>query len=374
VNLHDDVVSVSKAENVRAFSGNLHPVQMVIAACYTAGASLSQLFEGIEGAFQGDTFLIPMDALGVSRAELDAEIELDEAALIGGGAVGNGFLRTARYLKLVGNLFVVDPKLVGSGNPNRCLYFCGDDVGVPKARVLCEKAQADFPRLVLEPVIGTFSSLVKREGRIRTAIVAADSRRVRRMIQKELPLEVFDASTTEAREVVVHSHRQPVEGACLACIYRHIPDEHARERDIAIGLGVDLADVVSGNLIDESVAAKIVSRHPGVVASQIEGTAFDSLFKKMCAEQMLLSPTGAQVLAPFAFVSSLAGAFLAVELVRCRTGARKFENYMFFSPWTPPSARRRTYRERFAECEFCSREESRKALAVVWQDELSQRN
>ena len=75
---------------------------------------------------------------------------------------------------------------------------------------------------------------------MRRAIVAADSRRARRSIQKDLPLEVLDASTTDVSEIIVHSHRQPTKGACLACIYRHIPDELARERDIASGLGIDL--------------------------------------------------------------------------------------------------------------------------------------
>ena len=80
---------------------------------------------------------------------------------------------------------------------------------------------------------------------MRRVIVGADSRPVRRSIQKELPLEVLDASTTDVSEIVVHSHRQPTAGGVLACIYKHIPDELARARDIASGLGIDVADVIS---------------------------------------------------------------------------------------------------------------------------------
>ena len=192
-----------------------------------------------------DPFVLRFDALGASRAVLEQPMTLCDTVLAGAGAVSNGFLRAARHLDIRGNLSIADPKLVGSGNPNRCLYFDDADIGYPKATRLCAKAQGDFPDLQLDPFDGPFTDLVQARKRVRRVIVATDSRRVRRSIQQELPLEVLDASTTGVSEIIVHSHRQPTDGACLACIYRHIPDEHARERDIASGLGIDLADVTS---------------------------------------------------------------------------------------------------------------------------------
>jgi len=82
----------------------------------------------------------------------------------------------------------------------------------------------------------------------------------------------------------------------------------------------------------------------------------------------LLSPTGAQVFAPFAFVSNLAGALLALELARFEAGVR-FEdgtNYLFASPWAPPHSRMRLHRPHELDCEFCGRPETRKAWAFVW--------
>jgi hypothetical protein len=113
---------------------------------------------------------------------------------------------------------------------------------------------------------------------------------------------------------------------------------------------------------------KIASRHPGLNVGALVGMAFDSLFKQLCGEQALLTPTGGQVLAPFAFVSNLAGALLALELARFDGGDR-FEdgrNYLFISPWAPPHGRARRFRAREAECEFCSRPGINAALAVVW--------
>jgi len=373
VNLNDEYISVSK-ENARSDRepANIHGLHIVIGACYAAGVVLSELIEGLEISPRTDAFVVRFDALGVSRALLERKIKLNDTALIGAGAIGNGFLRAARHLNISGQLSIIDPKAVGSGNPNRCLYFNDGDVGKPKAVVLRDRAQPDFLELEIESVVNNFAAFVKSKGRVKRVIVAADSRRVRRSIQKDLPIEVLDASTTEAREIIVHSHRQPNAGACLACIYRHIPDEFSRERDIASGLGIDLSEVTSGNLIDARVAEQISRKHPQIDSSSIVGTAYDSLFKQLCSEQALLSSTGAQVFAPFAFVSNLAGALLALELVRFNSGMgyTKDANYFFLSPWAPPNSRLRTYRAREANCEFCGRPEVEQTLAAVWPEYL----
>ena len=175
-------------------------------------------------------------------------------------------------------------KDVGGGNPNRCLYFDDSDVGQPKAEVLARNAQADFQRITLVPHKEDFHSYVARNGPQATAIVTVDSRRVRRSIQAEVPGRVFDASTTDIRAVVVHSHQQPTVDACLSCIYRHVPDENARERAIAEGLGIEL-EMVKQNLISAAAAARIAATIEGVSASVIEGMAYDSLFKQLCGEQ-----------------------------------------------------------------------------------------
>ncbi|MEI9922775.1 MAG: ThiF family adenylyltransferase [Bradyrhizobium sp.] len=153
--------------------------------------------------------------------------------LQGAGAVGNGFLRAARHLDISGTLSIADPKAVGSGNPNRCLYFTEADRDEAKAAALASHAQPDFPALALVPFTGTFHDIVEKQGRVRRVIVGTDSRVARRSIQNDLPFEVLDASTTGISEIIVHSHRQPNRHACLGCIYQHIPDELARARDIA---------------------------------------------------------------------------------------------------------------------------------------------
>jgi hypothetical protein len=186
-------------------------------------------------------------------------------------------------------------------------------------------------------------------------IVAVDSRRARRALQSEFPGEVFDSSTTDIREIVIHYHRQPTANACLSCIYMPDEDEMTREQHIAEHLGVDV-DEVHTERISEASAITIANRFPKLSADTLVGMAYDTLFKQLCAESALLTPTGRTVIAPFAFVSVLAGAFLALEVARrlhSEEGQRDEFNYWRVSAWSPPLSRRKILRPKETECKFC---------------------
>ena len=368
--IEGDVVTVSSeslgSRTVPAAS--LHGVQRVLAACYTASVALARLIDGLRPDDGVDPFVINFAHLGATTTALATPIHCTEVALAGSGAIGNGFLHAAKHLNTRGQLTILDPKLVGGGNPNRCLFFDNNDVNLSKAERLAHNAQPYFQHLELIPHQATLSEYVKQHGPVRRVIVGTDSRAARRTVQNELPLEILDASTTGIDEVIAYSHRQPTEDACLACIYRHVPDESVRQKAIAEGLGIDLDDIVPGGLIDARVAALIAARHPDLYADALLGVAFDSLYKQLCAEQTLLVASGEQVLAPFAFVSNLAGALLALELVRFESGQR-FEdnkNYLFASPWLPPHGRMRLRRPRVEGCSFCSKPTALRALQAVW--------
>jgi molybdopterin/thiamine biosynthesis adenylyltransferase len=279
--------------------------------------------------------------------------------------VAHGFLRAARHLRLHGDLVIVDPKTVQAGILNRCLYLGADDVGRDKATALAERAQADFPSLRLIPRVADFKTVARTlDHPPHTVFVTVDSRNVRRSIQLEAPQRIIDASTTDVRGVVVHSNTLPTKHACLACIYRHVPEENARERSIAEGLGVDLADVRRG-LISDDIAQRIVQTHPSISPSAIIGMAFDSLFRQLCSTQALATPEGRQVLAPFAFVSAWAGVLMAVETLRSVSGEVR-TNYWSVDPWNLPISRCRTLRPRHPDCQFCSKAEYESVIHELW--------
>ena len=341
-----------------------HPLLIALAACYIAAAALHRVIGSSSLPRLALPLALDFAELGIPEGSLTTPLDISGTVLVGGGAVANGFLRALRHVPVRGILPVVDPKVVGEGNPNRCLYFTSDDVGLPKAPILAQAAQPDFRDLELKPHTCTFGELVAKTGLVDTAIVTVDSRRARRSLQKEIPRRVIDASTTDARAVIVHSHSQPTDDACLACIYRHVPDEHARERSIAEGLGIEIETVREG-FITADAAARIAKAHPSVEAGKIIGKAYDTLFKELCSAQALLTPEGRQVLAPFAFVSVLAGVLLVIELLRTNHQTAT-TNYWTVDPWGAPIGRLRRLRPRVPDCEFCADDDARRLVHSLW--------
>lgn len=359
-----DAVSVIVGSNPATRTAReAHPLVVMIYATAVSAAVLRAVAG--DGALpQGpDPLEVKASQLGLPKLDALAPLDLTGAVLVGAGAVGHGFLRALRTVPAAGELVVLDPKKVGEGNLNRCLYLQPGDEGRDKAVALADRAAPDFSTLRLIPMVGEFRQYAETIDRVDTVIVTVDSRRARRGIQEYAPRRVFDASTTDVTAVVMHAHEQPTDGACLACIYRHIPDEHARERSIADGLGLDL-DTVARGFIDEDAATRILQAHPGLDKADLIGKAFDTLFRQLCATQALTTPEGRQVLTPFAFVSSLAGALIVVEMLRRAAGVVD-ANYWQVDPWLGPLARLRKYRSRSTECVFCS-SPAAQALVQRW--------
>jgi hypothetical protein len=341
-----------------------HPLFAMVCACGAAAAVLNALIQDARLPPTPDPLEVRLADLGMPDLRGLVPIDLTGAALVGAGAVAHGFLKGLRHLPVRGRLEVLDPKAVGPGNPNRCLYLTDCDIGDPKATALATHAAGDFLHLELSPETVEFKDYATKRPKVPLAIVTIDSRRARRQLQKYVPGRVLDASTTDVRSVVVHSHAQPTTGACLACIYQHIPDEAARERSIADGLGISLADLKQ-SFIDRPVAEKICRAYPNLDPQNLVGKAFDTLFRELCGAQALRTPEGRQVLTPFAFVSALAGALLAVELVR-QTTSETDTNYWQVDPWRAPLARLRRRRSKVPNCEFCSRPEADAVIHDLW--------
>jgi hypothetical protein len=97
----------------------------------------------------------------------------------------------------------------------------------------------------------------------------------------------------------------------------------------------------------------------------IVGKAYDTLFKELCSAQALLTPEGRQVLAPFAFVSALAGVLLVIELLRSNHRAA-VTNYWTVDPWRAPIGRLRRLRPRVPDCEFCADDDARRLVHSLW--------
>jgi len=371
VSLSAGALSISTGAGTSEVSAEVPGLFRKIAACYTAGHVIAKSLESDQFQNLPDPFVVRFSAFGVSADDLKRAILLDDAVLVGAGGVGNGFMWAASELDIHGRLTIVDPKNIAVGGLNRCLYFTSDDVKNcgAKATVLAERTKRHG--FEVDAFVGKFSDLVAERGRVRRVITTPDSREVRRSVQDDLPLEVLDASTTDLSEIVIHSHRQPTDGACLACIYVHLPVEEQRKIHTAEGLGLTVEEVSRG-FIDEEIARKLAGLHSNLVEHDLIGKAFDTVYKDQCGAGALKNAAGQQAVAPLAFISNLAGALLALELVRFEVNQSASSSYMALSPWHQPSAHARRSAARKDSCHFCGPDKNgKKVLLDLWSDMLN---
>ena len=352
-----DHAKISQNEHGAKICAPTLPILVLLISCYASAATLSWALDRALPFAPPDPFILDFRQIGIEWNSVMAPVDLEHTFLAGAGAIGNGFLWAARHLNFRGQLSIADDDAVSSGNLNRQIWFQTDDINLPKVDRIVEKAQIYFPHLKLIPNRCRLQDMSdKSEGPwLRRLIVAVDSRRARRELQSELPGEVFDSSTTDIREIVVHHNIQPNGLACLSCIYDADEVEFTREKHIAQHLGVSVEDVRTDR-ISKSAAEQIVLMHTELRAENLIGIAYDTLFKTLCVEGQLQTPEGKRVIAPFAFVSVLAGTLLALEVVRRLGPGRHSQdfNYWRLSPWHPVDHRRRITRQKQAHCVFCA--------------------
>ena len=312
------------------------PVLALLSACFASAAVAAKAL-GLSAGWLAPTGISVnfADWPGVPVDAFARRVELGVCQMAGAGAVGNAIALALSYLPAQGQMIVIDPKSVNEGILNRCLCFDGEDIGEPKATRLATWIAANCPGIDARAFHGTLQQhRVAQPGEIERLIVGVDSRRARRGMQEEVAREVFDASTTGVEEVVFHYNRVLSGKACLACVYTRTEQEGVFERHVAEALGVTLEDVQS-YLITPSAASRIAMLYPQLSVQQLIGRAYDSVFREMCATQSLRTSEERQVLAPFAFVSQLAGTVAAIELfLRCADEKRSAKfNYWRVSPW-----------------------------------------
>lgn len=343
------------------------PIVELVAACYAAAAAVYHAFDvelSVPLRLPISVDLAQLYGAGISR--LDERIDLGVCFMAGAGAIGNAVVAGLSVLDVHGKLHICDPDDTSDGNLNRCWWFGPDDLEKPKAERLVLRAQPSMPHLELIPHVATLRDAIKEAGdvQIETLIVGVDSRRARRALQNEMPRHVFDASTSGITEFVLHFNEIPSELACMSCIYYEAPDEAAHEAHVADALGVSVADVRT-NFVSPTAAIAIAQAYPQLDPVQLEGLAYDSLFKQLCGKGELKAGTAERVLAPFGFVSVLAGVMLAIEIA-IRTGMQPAYNYWRLSPWGVPVDRMRQQRTKRAACEFCSNNTLQSVVKNLW--------
>lgn len=348
---------------------DLHPIYLLLGACYAAAAATKYLTGQAIPQPLPDPLVVNLDQLGIEREWLTREIFLADTYVAGAGAISNGLLKAFRYLEVHGQLNIADDDIVDDTNLQRQVFFTDDDIGTSKAFTLAAKAQPYFPNLVLNPHKCRLQDLRSNDNDrwLQRLIVCVDSRRARRELQNEIPGEVFDASTTDIREVIVHYHKQPTSESCMSCIYSTDHAEIRRETLLANGLGLSQEQIQKQYLDHHAAETVIQYLELEALPDAYVGLACDTLFKQLCGEGLLKIAPDKQILAPFAFVSVLAGTLLAIEIVRRLTGAENLDdNYWRVGVWSPPISALRKQRKRIAECSFCGNPYLHATMQSLW--------
>jgi hypothetical protein len=365
----EDRMIVSRESGLPAIEARVHPVAVLLAACYACALALKAFLCDAIPFASSETVIVDLNELYPNEISLiRGRVDVGTLLLAGAGAIGNGFIYGLGQFNIGGQIDISDDDKVSRGNLQRCVFFDEDDVDTQKATTLCATGGPLLPGVSLIPHTERVESLrdSKYPKWLRRLIVAVDSRRARRRLQSEIAGEVFDASTTGVEEVVLHYHKEPNAGSCLACLYWEAPDEAAHEQHIANSLGVSLDHVRDGH-VSHHAAELIAARYPEVRAESIAGLPFDTVFKQVvCSSARIPVGDAENVLTPFAFVSVLAGTYLAIEVVRQSARPNDAWNMWRLSPWNQPLPQLRRFNPRNVNCEFCSKPELLKAAESIW--------
>lgn len=357
INISSNKLRISN-ENTSSYEIKKYPSHglfVTLSACYASAYILKRAIPLLPYAVPNPLYL-DLEKI-IDPTLLAQPLNLGKTYLAGAGAIGNGLLWAFQHLDINGQLHICDDDSVSHGNINRQIWFVNDDIGKEKTICLSDKAQKYIPNLKLIPQVSLLQELPESniERGFPRLISAVDSRRARRKLQDNFPGEVFDASTTDITEIIIHHNKQPTEKACLSCIYHENTAELLHEAHIADNLGVPIQEVTSGRISLEC-ANIIASRFQaqGVKAPLILGEAYDSFYKTLCGQGKLISPKHKQILAPFCFVSILAGIMLAIKIIQELSGReKKYYNYWRISPWNPPIQRLQREKPRLDNCSFC---------------------
>lgn len=326
----DDWTAAIGTAGGRAVAGSGQPFGAGLAASLAA-ANLFRMLLLPDPRLDRDT---KISALSLVTAEPSRAPRLDllqDAALIGAGAIGNAAAWALARLAAGGRLTVVDHETVELSNLQRYVLAERRDEGQMKVDVATRDFGAGIAAVPFPHDLATFVEL--RDHSIPAMILALDSAADRRSAQASLPGWVANA-WTQANDVGVSVHPTfGLGGACVACLY--LPDRNAPNEDAIVAEALHIPDQVAevrtllhtragvGRSMIELIAARM--EQPAELLTPYEGQPIRKLYVEgVCGGGVIpLGQIGmprAELHVPLAHQSALAGVLLAASLA---LGARR---------------------------------------------------
>jgi hypothetical protein len=324
-----------------------NPVLALVTACYAASRVTKILLgDAIDGADTWKPFSILDYQHGKVQFDWHEPLQMDDLFVAGVGAIGSAMLFALNaHGKGRGNILLLDHDILENKNLGRYTFFDIGDIGGNKAIIAKRRLESNGLAINVEAIDQRFENYFNDKYeedprfRIPRLISAPDRRDTRRKFQSKLPREVWDASTGPD-QVVLHYNKFDPQAACLCCIYPEDPIEDAHFHHVAEVLGISFERVRSGEPISATDFEIIQRKYPNLTSDITIGRAFDSVFRDLCSVGKLRGADKG-VLAPFPFISGLAGVMLYFEYVK-RSRPDIFYtytgyNYIQMNPFYPPN-------------------------------------
>lgn len=304
---------------------------------------------------------------------LPSQISLDHVVMVGMGGVGAAVETVLAWTSgLRGTITLVDPDRLEESNLNRFLPAPRTAAGQLKVEVARHHIESQQPNLKVLSAPITYQEFVRRIGRPRgTAVSTIDDEEVRAFIQTDLPRVVIDGATSGATIGV--SRHTFLDGACLGCLHPRTEQLYSHELQMARLLGWSLGTVIERLASDEPL-----SPHDLRMLADRLGLGEDLQFREgkplrvfwaedVCgrlelpAEITPLSPSGSA-----AFVSTMAGALVAGELLKDASGMMPLDNEFRMQVFQGPTDAFPRKRPKDPKCRcFCSEDAMRLAYLEI---------
>lgn len=264
------------------------------------------------------------------------KFDLGDLYLVGLGAIGNGFLWAFSRLVCAGEINLVDGDTLELGNLQRYAMTILQDVGKPKAELSAEWIKGCGAKAVPHNQHWETYVASRLERKFEHVAVAVDTEKTRFYVQSSLPKILFN-SWTGSGEFGISWHHFLGDGACLACLYLptqkapnfdeilaralHLPEDPAVLQDIRRRL--ELGQPTERAFLER------VSQASGVALEELlpfENVSLREFYVRAICGGAVLSfgseALKAQADVPMAFQSTLAGIFLAADVVAYLTRLR----------------------------------------------------
>lgn len=372
-----------------------NPIAGLHAAALAAGEAFKTAYQEELSGIQPIEEPLRYDILRFQRTErpvheplIPQQLHIDQALLVGAGAIGQAFVTSIALLpEVTGSLRIVDPDQSDEGNIQRSMLAHRENQGVPKAQ-LCRNAlvrnhgllQIGIPTSAPKVMTDYQGYRSMTDGRIDEPLVvtAVDSAQARRDVQAGLPKVILDG-WTEVQEGLlgygIGRFTLDDPHGCLSC-FHHPPDDEPEEADLAASVTPFSKEECQRRLDDHTIPTTRedlveIANHTKRDFEEIrhlQGSPLEEILHAQDCGLARMRVDEEDVRAPVTHMPALVGTLLAaqfvVEVMEEREQTSLEHLASFDARWAPTDAQL-SEREPSTEC-ICQKSPFGSAYQEMW--------